>query len=256
MIAATKMTKANWQRGERIARPDDFRPTATRLTPDLTLYFDYEHGYLKQVSRPDDPAPSLYYRLRPILKHRRRWVRPLRIGLVGLVAASLALILYPLYPGVQYQVQRQVSTTIGHSQAQAAAAPPVVSNTNRLIIPKLGLDANILEGSSLDVLNHQEGVWHQTGVLQNGNLVLAGHRWKYLPPNTTTFYNLKQLTTGDTVIVDWYRTRYVYIVDKTETVSVKDTKILAQTGGPRLTLYTCANVAQTLRTVVLAHMVP
>lgn len=250
------MTKAKWQRGERIARPDDFRPTATRLTPRFSLYIDYEHGYLKQVSRPDDPAPAVYYRLRPVKAKGRRWLRPLRVGLVGTVVASLALILYPLYPGVQYQVQRQVSTTIGHSQAQAAAAPPQVSATNRVIIPKLGVDTNILEGSSLAILDHADGVWHQTGTLQSGNVVLAGHRFKYLPPNTSTLYNLKQLSVGDTIIVDWYRTRYVYVVDHTETVRATQTSILSQTDGPRLTIYTCANAAQTWRTVVLAHMVP
>jgi LPXTG-site transpeptidase (sortase) family protein len=106
------------------------------------------------------------------------------------------------------------------------------------------------------VLNTQDGVWHETGTLQNGNFVLAGHRFKYLPPNTSTLYNLKELTVGDTIIVDWYKTRYIYVVDKTETVRSTDTAVLNQTGGPRLTIYTCANAAQTWRTVVLAHMVP
>jgi LPXTG-site transpeptidase (sortase) family protein len=253
------MTKANdlrWQRGKRIPRPNDFHPTATRLTPTFSLYYDYENGYLKQVSRPSDPNPSVYYRLVPAARRRDGWVRPLRISLAVVVAASLALVLYPLFPGLQYQLQKQVSTTIGRTQAEAAAAPARVSDTNRVIIPKIGVDTNILEGSSLKVLNRQDGVWHQTGTLQSGNFVMAGHRWKYLPPNTTTLYNLGQLTTGDTIIVDWYRTRYVYVVDKVESVRANDLSVLAQTGGPRLTIYTCENMAQTARTVVLAHMVP
>ena len=249
------MNEAKWRRGERIARPDDFEAQATRLSASQSLYFDYRHGYVKQVTRPDDPNPTAYYRLIPVTVRRRPWLRPLRISLTVLAVASLALLLYPLYPGVQYQLQKQVSTTIGHTQAQASA-PPEVSPTNRVIIPKLGVDTNILEGSSLAVLDHADGVWHETGTLQNGNFVLAGHRFKYLPPNTSTLYNLKQLAVGDTIIVDWYKTRYVYIVDKTESVRANQTSVLAQSGGPRLTIYTCANAAQTWRTVVLAHMVP
>lgn len=249
------MNEAKWRRGERIARPDDFKAQATRLSPSYSLYFDYSHGYVKQVPRPNDPNPTAYYRLIPVTTRQRSWLRPLRISLSVIAVASLALLLYPLYPGVQYQVQRQVETTIGHTQAQAAA-PPEISATNRVIIPKIGVNTNILEGPSLAILNHEDGVWHETGTLQNGNFVLAGHRFKYMPPNTSTLYNLSQLAAGDTIIVDWYKTRYVYIVDKTETVSINQTSVLQQTGGPRLTIYTCANVAQTLRTVVLAHMVP
>jgi LPXTG-site transpeptidase (sortase) family protein len=250
------MNEAKWRRGERIAKPDDFRAGATRLTPTLSLYFDYEHGYVKSVSRPDNPNPTAYYRLLPIKTKRRRWLRPLRYSLGAIAIASLALILYPLYPGVQFQVEKQVSTTIGHTQAQAAAAPPTVSDTNRIIIPKIGVNTNILEGSSLAVLNHADGVWHQTGTLQTGNFVLAGHRFKYLPPNTSTLYNLKDVSVGDTIIVDWYRTRYIYVVDSDQTVSINDVAVLNQAGGPRLTIYTCANLSQTKRTVVSAHMVP
>ncbi len=251
------MNEAKWRRGERIARPDDFKVQATRLSPNQSLYFDYHHGYVKQVTRPNDPNPTSYYRLIRVTEQQRPrpWLRPLQVSLSAIAVASLALLLYPLYPGLQYQVQRQVATTIGHTQAQAAA-PPEVSATNRVIIPKIGVDTNILEGPSLAILNHEDGVWHETGTLQNGNFVLAGHRFKYMPPNTSTLYNLKQLVAGDTIIVDWYRTRYVYIVDKTETVSIDQTSVLQQTGGPRLTIYTCANASQTLRTVVLAHMVP
>jgi len=250
--------KTQWQRGARISAPADFRATASRLTPSFNLYFDYKHGYLKQVARrSDDPTPHSYYRLvraRPERSRRRRvWLAALRFGLVGTALASLTLIIYPLYPGVAYQVERQISTTVNHTQA-LAAVPALASSTNRVIIPKLGVDTNILEGPSLDILNREDGVWHQTGTLQSGNFVLAGHRFKYLPPNTSTLYNLAQLTAGDTIIVDWYRTRYVYVVDSLETVKATQVSILNQAGGPRLTLYTCTNSAQTKRTVVHAHL--
>jgi|GEM_PF-1213065 len=250
--------KNHWHRGERIAAPDDFRTTASSLTANFNLYFDYDRGYLKQVARrPNDPTPHAYYRLVRAQAKRSRWHRgwlaPLRFGLVGAALASVALIIYPLYPGVAFQVERQINTTVNHTQA-LAAVPPLASATNRVIIPKLGVDTNILEGPSLDILNHEDGVWHQTGTLQAGNFVMAGHRFKYLPPNTSTLYNLAQLAAGDTIIVDWYRTRYVYVVDSLETVKATQVSILDQTGGPRLTIYTCTNSAQTKRTVVHAHL--
>jgi len=68
---------------------------------------------------------------------------------------------------------------------------------NRLVIPKIGVDSEILEGSSLDVLLTKEGVWREpydSTPDQDGNVMIAGHRFQYLPPNTHTFYNLEEVT--------------------------------------------------------------
>lgn len=250
---------ANWRRGPRIQRPADFTPTDTKLTPRFTYYLDTEHGYLKQMAvRRDDPTPTTFYQLlsdEPPRRNLNLPVRPLKVGLLGVVAAALVLVLYPFYPAFQFDVREQVAQTIGHTSA-LAAPPPVVSADNRVIIPKIGVNTSIVEGTSLDVLNSQEGVWHQTGAAPTGNLVLAGHRFKYFPPNTSTLYNLAHLTKGDTIIVDWYHSRYVYVVDSDREVAASDTNVLSQAGSPRLTIYTCANVAQTERTVVVAHLQP
>lgn len=247
------MKKAKWSRGQRIDRPVDLTITSTRLTPDKTLYFDHDHGYLMQTTRSDDPTPTAYYKIE--YQKSGAWIKSYKIGLLGVLAASLFLVLYPLYPAAQYQLDRAISTAVNHTQA-LAQTPSQVSNTNRLIIPKIGVSANILEGPNLTVLDHQDGVWHQTGTLQSGNFVLAGHRWKYLPPNSTTFYSLNQLSVNDTIIIDWYRTRYIYQVDKIETVNASDVAVLAQTTTPKLTIYTCNDISETKRTVVTAHMIP
>jgi LPXTG-site transpeptidase (sortase) family protein len=251
------------RRGERIERPQDFSVSSSRLTERFSYYLDEEHGYVKAVpARAGDNAPITFYRLISTMPPPRRRTlrrlslptkrRSLRYGLVTLGLTGLALIMYPLYPGAAYQVQKEVHTTILHTTA-LAAAPEKISETNRIVIPKIGVETTILEGPSLDILNTTDGVWHQTGVLQDGNFVLAGHRFKYLPPNTSTLYNLHDLSLGDTIIIDWFKTRYVYVIDSVMTVPSTDTKVLAQTGGPRLTIYTCTNSSQTMRTVVTAH---
>jgi LPXTG-site transpeptidase (sortase) family protein len=108
----------------------------------------------------------------------------------------------------------------------------------------------------LKILNQVEGVWHQTGNLTNGNFVLAGHRFRYLPPNTSTLYNLNKLKAGDLIAVDWLGKRTVYRVTQMEVVPATDVMLLNPTSTPRLTLYSCNDIQQTQRVVALAQPLP
>jgi LPXTG-site transpeptidase (sortase) family protein len=187
---------------------------------------------------------------------KRRWrlsalINP-ALTMVALAAAFL--VVYPWIPEVTYRLHR-VDPSI---QVQAYAAVPAQRpiGDNRVFIPKIGVDTPILEGSSLAVLDRSEGVWHQTGNLQNGNFVLAGHRFRYLPPNTSTLYNLGKLAKGDVISVDWQGKRVVYQVSEQKTVGAGDIDILNPAGKPRLTIYTCTNMRETQRTVVVAEPLP
>ena len=177
------------------------------------------------------------------------WRRVLTVSGVALVLSAVILVAYPYYPAVQYQID---SRWVWPKSAQAADQ---VSTVNRLYIPEIGVDAVILEGPTLDILNRAEGVWHQTGD-PTSNVVLAGHRWKYLPPNTTTFYNLCKLAAGNTISIDWQGKRYIYSVDSVTTVPQDQIEILAPSSKPRLTLYTCNDKRQTERIVVTASLLP
>ncbi len=168
--------------------------------------------------------------------------------LVTALAVGAFLVLYPLYPAAKFQVQKRLG-----SFNQAAVASPAVSSSNRVIIPKIGVDTAILEGPSLAILNKHDGVWHQRGAITGDNFVLSGHRFKYLPPNTSTLYNLGQLAVGDAVMVDWLGQRYLYTVSQTERVSQTDTAILAPSSTSELTIYTCYDKRQTERIVVIAR---
>lgn len=253
------MAALRFKLGRRLARPPEFTPTRAITRGALTYQLDLTHRICRLVRDSDGTREGVYYQL--ILPESSAPVRGglwagLRRGIVipSLVGAMLVgafLVLYPLYPGVKFQVQRKLG---GFSQT--ASAEPGVSATNRLIIPKIGVDTNILEGSSLAVLNHHDGVWHQLGAITGDNFVLSGHRFKYLPPNTSTLYNLGQLQVGDAILVDWEGKRYVYSVSATELIRQSDTSILAPSPTTELTIYTCYDLRQTERTVVIAKLAP
>jgi LPXTG-site transpeptidase (sortase) family protein len=118
-------------------------------------------------------------------------------------------------------------------------------SSNRLIVPKIGVNAPIVEGSGVEILDRETGVWrHPESSLpgSNGNTILAGHRFQYLPPNTTTFYNLDKMQIGDKILIVQNGTEYIYEVFETVEVTPDQTEHLAGTDGntDELTLYTCA----------------
>lgn len=174
-----------------------------------------------------------------------------RLSISGVITATM-LIGYPFYPHARYEVARLLA--LNETTASAAITTPIAEN-NRLLIPKIGVDTAIVEGLALDVLDRHEGVWHQTGSVA-GNFVLAGHRFRYLPPNTSTFYNLDRLESGDTIAVDWYQNRYTYKVVEKFTVDEKRVDVIAATNTARLTLYTCSDRRERDRIVVVAELVP
>jgi sortase A len=114
--------------------------------------------------------------------------------------------------------------------------------SNTLIIPKIGVEAEILEGKSLQVLSEEEGVWRepQTSIPTRGsNMVVAGHRLQFLPPNTNTFYLLPELQEGDTIIIYWEGEQYNYEVKKAFESEVWTDYVYEKTNNTTVTLYTC-----------------
>ncbi|HSX14698.1 MAG TPA: sortase [Candidatus Saccharimonadales bacterium] len=258
-MAATK-----YKLGRLIPEPANFRPNRTLITRRWVYKIDDAQKIAyRQPKHWDDPAPSGFFTFSPARfesapkpSHWRKLVPTLKRGIAvptlsALLIAGVFLVLYPLYPSVKFQVQKQIGS---FGDTQAIAAPD--SNHNRVIIPKIGVDTTILEGASLDVLKKHEGVWHQRGQIAGDNLVLSGHRFKYLPPNTSTLYNLGEVAVGDTIYVDWYGTRLAYSVSETKRINQNDTAILNPTSDSQLTIYTCYDKRQTERIVVIAKPQP
>ncbi len=185
---------------------------------------------------------------------RRRGRRGLVATAACLVVMAVAGLAYPWMPEVGYHM-RQISPAARPRALQSVAVTPAIQG-NRLLIPKIGVDTPILEGSDLTVLDRAAGVWHQAGPLGNGNFVLAGHRFRYLPPNTSTLYSLHRLAPGDPVAVDWQGKRTVFRVSELRTVAATEVSVLLPTPRPRLTIYTCTDVRESQRTVLVAEPLP
>lgn len=104
----------------------------------------------------------------------------------------------------------------------------------QLVIPRIGTSVPVAGGSSTTAL--ARGAYQEPGTAdpgQGGNVALAGHR------NSHVFSLLYRLRPGDPVILYWMGKEYDYRVSEVLDVGADDTRILAQTGDERLTLYTC-----------------
>jgi LPXTG-site transpeptidase (sortase) family protein len=260
--------------GRPIREPASFHPTAVWAEGDYLYRYDARHEVCRRSPlKPTAAAGTVFFTvLRPKASqpHRKRPPKLIQAGLWAVFTIAAIVFVYPLWPAAVFQWQRlhpgptislgntavQVASNTATANPAAAAADVVPITDNRVIIPKIGVDTPIVEGSSLNVLNKTEGVWHQTGSVTQGNFVLAGHRFRYLPPNTSTLYNLNKLTPGDTIAIDWLGKRTVYQVTQMEVVSQNDVAILNPTPKPQLTLYSCNDFRQTQRVVAIAQPLP
>ncbi len=156
-------------------------------------------------------------------------------------------------------VWRTTQWPISTSHASISYAP-VGSDSkaeDSLIIEGIGLDSRLIQGGDISVLNLHEGVWLEPG--NNGNIglvgtntVIAGHRFQYLPPNTSTFYHLDKVKLGELVILYWQGERQVYEVTGIREVWPHQVEIRdAREGEALLTLYTCTPIGSNDRRLVV-----
>ncbi|MBE2255039.1 MAG: class E sortase [Ignavibacteria bacterium] len=166
-------------------------------------------------------------------------------------------LIYPYWPKVQYYFtsvfnkdqQNPISYALLNTSAATQESTISVNvndleSKNILSIPKIGVKTEVIEGDDLDVLNVYEGVWREPGSstpLVAGNMVIAGHRFQYLPPNTNTFYNLEEMVEGDDIYVFWQGKTFWYKVYKTMLVNPDQIEIRDPDPGfvREITLYTC-----------------
>lgn len=156
-----------------------------------------------------------------------------------LIIMCFILIIYPFLPYITYRIEEgSYATTYTHLKASFSSAhfsfPSPV-----LLMPQIGISAPIVEGSTQEALLH--GAWHipGTGSPFAGNMVLAGHRFAYLPPNNTTFYNLDKLKLHQYIFIGWDSQLFTYQISKIIVVPPTDIAIEEITPTPTLTLYTC-----------------
>jgi LPXTG-site transpeptidase (sortase) family protein len=179
----------------------------------------------------------------------------------------VAVLVTPIIPEIEYRFSKPdensiPSYPISHTTTEGGETiERYITNGNRLQIPKIGVDTKIIEGLSEKIMTVKEGAWRDPNTAVptiEGNMVIAGHRFQYLPPNTTTFYHLDKLIVGDTIKVYWEGKEYIYKVNQIFEVEPEGTWIKEQedTGIKEITLYTCTPIyTSEKRLVVKATLV-
>ena len=177
-----------------------------------------------------------------------------RFGFVIIILAAVAGVLaaYPFVVG--WSLNSEASNVVAPHVIRPASNDDTVKLTDekRLLIPSIGVDSPIIEGADDSALNR--GSWLIPGTStpdQGGNTVISGHRFKYLPPNNTTFYLLDKLQPGDDIQVQWNEKLYHYRVTNSRDVQPEQVEILDNTTDARLTLFTCTPILSTARRLVV-----
>jgi sortase A len=173
---------------------------------------------------------------RDLQSAKRMW--PMLLLLIG-----VALL---LYVGTQYgqmfweqhQLESQWKAQ-QQRQAQHAANPgdtstaPVDDGLTRLSIPKIDLDAVVVEGTTRKKLLLGPGHMQDTPAPgTEGNSVITAHR-------DTFFRHIVELTKGDELVVQRNGKTYTYEVQSKRVVKPEDVSVLKPSKDSRLTLITC-----------------
>lgn len=145
-----------------------------------------------------------------------------------------------------------------HLRSYVQSAPPLPIPTpgpgqpTRIVIPALGVDANIVQGTDWEQL--KKGVGHQldTGLPgERGNLVLAAHNDIF----GEIFRDLDKLVAGDEIIIHSLNQSYRYIVSGTRIVEPTDVEVMDSTHEPTTTLISCyPYLLDTQRIIVFASL--
>ena len=109
-------------------------------------------------------------------------------------------------------------------------------NEWRILIPKINLNAPIIEGTTKEVL--RRGVGHFSNTSKwNGNVVLAAHNRGY---KYNFFQEIKRLKQGDVIKYQTGQGVRTYEVMKNTIIKETDFSCLEETKENKLTLITCA----------------
>jgi LPXTG-site transpeptidase (sortase) family protein len=180
---------------------------------------------------------------------------------VVVVVLSVYILLAPFLPEIIYTT-KNVGRASSDVQSPYISESPTIKSVqnpkpipkdNRLVIPKIEVDSNIVEGDSEAVLD--TGMWRRPKTStpdKGGNTVITGHRFLYTS-GQNTLYHLDKIERGDVIQVFWQEKEYLYEVFDIKTVAPTEIQIEDNTTEPILTIYTCTPLwTATSRLVVVA----
>ncbi len=169
-------------------------------------------------------------RARPLLNRRVISLALVVIGVVllGYVAGQYWG-MYRSQQNLEAEWQRQAATV--SAPGKAPISPDQL--LTRLEIPKIQMDAIVVEGASRKDLSEGPGHMKQTAQPgETGNAVITAHR-------DTFFRHIYELTKGDQIKVRRSGRIFTYEVTGKRIVMPEDISVIKQTNDPQLTLITC-----------------
>ena len=110
----------------------------------------------------------------------------------------------------------------------------------KLQIDSVSILGRISEGGDSKAM--LRGFWHfptSSYPGEQGNMVVIGHRFQYLPPAKNTFFYLDRVQIGDSIKVFGDTGEYTYIVTNIKVTEPNDISVLNKTDDYRLTVITC-----------------
>lgn len=133
-----------------------------------------------------------------------------------------------------------------------AISTPESQPPTRIVIPKIGIDAPVLEGDNWE--NLKKGAGHHIGTAnpgERGNVYISAHNDIY----GQIFRRLEELDLGDEIIIYAGPKSYRYIVCEKRIVEPTDVGVMYPTTEPILSLQTCyPYMVDTHRLVVIARL--
>lgn len=155
-----------------------------------------------------------------------------------LVVIGIALLAYVAsqYWGM-YRSQQTLEAQWERQAAQAsvpgAPQPTAADLLTRVVIPKINLDAIVVEGASRKKLSEGPGHVKDTAMPgETGNAVITAHR-------DTFFRHIYELNKGDDILIRRNGQVFRYQVTGKRIVMPEDVGVLKQTPDAQLTLITC-----------------
>lgn len=141
------------------------------------------------------------------------------------------------------------------------AARRLIPQDDRLIIPKINVDAPLVHSQKADndrlLEDLKKGVIHYPGTAypgERGNAFLTGHSsyyWWNGGKYNQVFANLDKLAAGDLVYLYQNGGEFIYQIEKSFIVLPTQVEVLAQTGEPIVTLMTCVPLGTNLKRLIV-----
>ena len=111
----------------------------------------------------------------------------------------------------------------------------------QLVIPKIGVDWHVLEGTTNPDAILLKGFWKYPNTAypsERSNTVILGHRWVYKKGDPKTLYSLDKLSKGDEIMVYYQQKKYVYKMTRSYVTGKDDLDMMDGTLTPTLTIVT------------------